>query len=529
LTSERTLQSNADHTATSIGLPDKSLQRVLERLRHWAQMTPEAAALYDASCSINYAALERAIDEIAAHMRARGVGSGDRVLIVAENNIAAVATMFAVQTLDAWPAVVNARLPATEMAELRNLVAPRLVVFAVADSVASEQHAIDAGAILEDGLLAGPLAFAATNHETTPEVETSSPEQRVGLLIFTSGTTGRPKAVMLGHRGLTSLGAILARSRRVSATDCYNGVAPLAHIMGIANLMSIITVGASLRLMPRLDVPQLAAAIADGGISHLSFVPTVYSRLLDYIDAQNIDVSDHRMRYISCGGAPLDATLQSRVQSRFGIPLVNGYGMTECAPGTRTRGDRYSEPGSIGYPEEGVEARIVDPDGGDVAADEIGELWLRTPTAMLGYYRDPVATAAAVRLGGWIATGDLARRLDNGELAIVGRQKEMIIHSGFNVYPAEVEAALNSLPEVAVSGVVGLRQIDGDEQVVAFVELRPGCDGDAAAMSAALRQRIASYKCPNRIVFLERLPQGATGKIWKAELARMASELVIRS
>ncbi|MNQ57795.1 Long-chain-fatty-acid--CoA ligase [compost metagenome] len=144
---------------------------------------------------------------------------------------------------------------------------------------------------------------------------------------------------------------------------------------------------------------------------------------------------------------------------------------------------------------------------------------------MLGYYRNPADTAATVRPGGWIASGDLGRRLDDGALAVVGRQKEMIIRSGFNVYPAEVEAALNSLPEIAASGVVGRSRGDGDEEIVAFVEARPGRDIDASRIDAALRSLIAPYKRPNRIIFLPQLPQGTTGKIWKAKLASMAAEL----
>lgn len=510
-------------TASSATIDNFSL--ACQAVLHWARSTPRAPALSDASRSLDYGMLAAAIEEVAGLLRQRGVVAGDRVLIVAENNVAAVATLFASQTLGAWPAVVNARLPAAELDGMRALVEPRISVFAVADSVACAEQAAREGALMVDGLLAGPLALSPVAPNAPAEAEPEHAKDRVGLLIFTSGTTGRPKAVMHGHRGLLALGAILSRSRRVSAADCYNGVAPLAHIMGVANLMSVIAVGASLRLMPRLELPQLAAAIAEGNISHLSFVPTVYARLLDYIAAQGIDVSAHRLRYISCGGAPLDGTLQQRVQSLFGIPLVNGYGMTECAPGTRTPANRYSETGSVGFPEEDVEVRIVDPDGVDVADGAIGELWMRAPAAMLGYYRNPADTAATIRPGGWIASGDLGRRLDNGALAVVGRQKEMIIHSGFNVYPAEVEAALNSLPEIAASGVVGRPLGDGDEEIVAFVESRPGHNVDAADIDAALRLLIAPYKRPSRIVFLPQLPQGSTGKIWKAKLASMAAEL----
>ena len=499
-----------------------SLSRACDAVHHWANVTPSAPALSDASRSLDYRQLAQAVEELATLMSGQGVLPGDRVLIVAENNIAAVVALFACQRVNAWPAVVNARLPAAELEGLKALVEPRLSLYAVEDSEACEAQALKAGAVPVKGLLAGPVALSASD---TTEAQPPSADTNVGLLIFTSGTTGKPKAVMHSHGGLLALGSILSRSRRVSATDCYNGVAPLAHIMGIANLMSVMAAGASLRLMARLALPQLAAGIADGSISHLSFVPIIYSRLLDYIVAQRLDVSGHQLRYISCGGAPLDATLQRRVQLLFGIPLVNGYGMTECAPGARTPGDRLSEPGTIGFAEEGVEIRFVDAKGCDVSDGSIGELWMRAPATMLGYYRNPTETAATLRPGGWIATGDLGKRLPDGALAIAGRQKEMIIRSGFNVYPAEVEAALNSLPGVAASGVVGRALAEGDEEVVAFVEPQAGHKIDASSIDNALRELIAPYKRPGRIVILEQLPQGSTGKIWKARLASMAAAL----
>lgn len=511
---------------TSSTSPSSTSEAALafENILHWARSTPQAPALRDGGQSLDYRTLAIATEQIAELLEARGVVAGDRVLIVAENNIAAVATLFASQILGAWPAVMNARLPAAELAGLKALIEPRIAVFATADSEATAGHAAREGAAAIEGLLAGPLALTKTFPDTHPEPE-PTPGDRVGLLIFTSGTTGRPKAVMHGHRGLLALGDILSRSRRVSASDCYNGVAPLAHIMGIANLMSVLAVGASLQLMPRLELPRLAAAIAEGSISHLSFVPTVYSRLLEYIEAHRIDVSAHQLRYISCGGAPLDGTLQRRIQSLFGIPLINGYGMTECAPGTRTPAGCYSDAASIGFPEEGVEARIVGPDGIEVKNGAIGELWLHSPAAMLGYFRNPGETAATLRANGWIATGDLARRLDDGALSVAGRQKEMIIRSGFNVYPAEVEAALNSIGSIAASGVVGRRRQDGDEEIVAFVEARPGHSIDIASVDAALRELIAPYKRPHRIIPINPLPLGVTGKIWKTKLATMAAQL----
>jgi len=330
---------------------------------------------------------------------------------------------------------------------------------------------------------------------------------------------------MLSHAGLMQLGAVLAVSRRTTPKDSYNGVAPLSHIMGQSNLMCALSCGASVQLMPRLEVPSLAQAIARGDITHLSFVPTVYARLIEYATTNKLALQPNRLRYISSGGAPLDPLLKECVETLLGVPLVNGYGMTECAPGARTRPEIKSPADSIGWPEDGVEARIVASEGSDCPSGEIGELWLRSATRMLGYYRNPEETAAALRPEGWFATGDLVRRLADGQIAIVGRKKEMIIRSGFNVYPAEVEAALNRLPQIVQSGVVGRPTNDGNEEVIAFVQLRPGESADAAALLEQLRPLIAPYKRPQHLIILDALPLVSTGKIWKAKLVEMARAL----
>jgi long-chain acyl-CoA synthetase len=258
----------------------------------------------------------------------------------------------------------------------------------------------------------------------------------------------------------------------------------------------------------------------------------VYARMCDYISANRIDLSRHRVRYLSAGGAPLDAGVKARVEELFGVRLVNGYGMTECAPGCRSRADLDAPAESIGWPEDGVEARIVKRSDAaavgeavDVAGEETGELWLRSPSRMLGYYRDAAATAAALRPGGWLATGDLARWRPDRSIALVGRCKEMIIRAGFNVYPAEVEAAINRQPGVLQSGVVGRKQADADEEVVAFVQPRAGASLDVAALRTGLRAQLAPYKVPSRIVVVEQLPLGSSGKIHKAALTERAASL----
>jgi acyl-CoA synthetase (AMP-forming)/AMP-acid ligase II len=280
--------------------------------------------------------------------------------------------------------------------------------------------------------------------------------------------------------------------------------------MGISNFMAALVAGATLQLMPKLDVAMLIAAIQAGEVTHLSLVPTAYQRLCDYMEGDGLSLSGKGLRYISVGGAPLDPTLKIRVERLLGLRLVNGYGMTECAPGSRTRPDRDAPADCIGWPESGVEMKI---DG-----DDTGELLMRSATMMLGYFGAPSEAVAILRPDGWLATGDLARRLPDGSFQLVGRKKEMIIRSGFNVYPAEVEAALNALPTVRESAVLGCKLADGNEEVVAFVQLRDAASQDVVSIASELALRLAPYKRPARIVLVEDFPLGPTGKIAKHKL-----------
>jgi long-chain acyl-CoA synthetase len=516
LLAERTSAGLAARFEAAAHTDDRPLAAVARGSAH----RPHQPALIDSRKSLSFARLRAVILELAAILQQRGVGPGDRVMIAAENTMACVALLYAVQLLSAWPAILNPRSARAEVAALRDCCAPRLTVFAVDDAPAALELSKETGVDRWDHADVGTLVFEPTA-QSRPEPAYVAAAEQVGLLIFTSGTLGLPKAVMLSHAALAAMGRVLAESRMTSAGDVIQGVAPLSHIMGMANLMSAMHAGAALKLMPRLELAELSAGIAKGDLTHLSFVPTVYTRLVDHIESRGIDLSASKLRYISCGGAPLDPSLKQRIERLFRLRLVNGYGMTECAPAFRTRPDRDAGADCIGWPERGVEECIVNADSD---AQGIGELWLRSATMMMGYYNDEAQTAAALRPGGWLATGDLARRLPDGSVAIVGRQKEMIIRSGFNVYPAEVEAALNAIPQILQCGVVGVKAREGEE-IVAFVQLREGMTLGAQAVSVALRERVAPYKVPTRIVFVDALPLGQTGKIWKARLQQMAASL----
>jgi acyl-CoA synthetase (AMP-forming)/AMP-acid ligase II len=296
-------------------------------------------------------------------------------------------------------------------------------------------------------------------------------------------------------------------------------VLPISHIVGISLLVMTLMVGATVRLASRYDPAALAKAIAEEGVTILNGVPATYQRLLEYKAMAGLKQLDRgSLRLIAVAGAPLDLALKSRVEQEFGLPLSNGYGITECSPGIS--GVRFDAPRAdqaVGTLLPGVEARVRTIDGIPVARGEVGELHVRGRNVMRGYYRAPDLTARAIDSEGWFNTGDLAR-FDGDCLHIVGRTKEMIIRSGFNVYPAEIEAVLKSHKDVVQSAVVG-RSTEGNEEVVAFVQLMPGTATNSDELMAYVAPQLTSYKRPCEIVVLPALPATSTGKILKHKLA----------
>jgi acyl-CoA synthetase (AMP-forming)/AMP-acid ligase II len=249
----------------------------------------------------------------------------------------------------------------------------------------------------------------------------------------------------------------------------------------------------------------------------------MYARLLAHIDAERIAPRFPQLRYVYTGSAPLDLGLKQRVERLFGQPLHYGYGLSEYAGSvflTRIEAPRADT--AAGYAVEGGEARIVNADGEDAAPGDTGEIWLRGPGLMLGYFRDAAATAQVMRPGGWYATGDLGRFDADGALFVVGRLKEMIIRSGFNVYPAEIETVIGRFDGVHLCAVVGVPEADGNEQIVAFVEMNPGAVLDEVALRTHLVGHLSPYKRPARIEVIDAMPTTANGKLLKRELQARA-------
>jgi acyl-CoA synthetase (AMP-forming)/AMP-acid ligase II len=403
-----------------------------------------------------------------------------------------------------------------EIAAIVERADARLSYFTSQASSAALQHAQRAQAVssLLPGVLRSPLRTNATTETDAALADTAA-------IIFTSGTSGTPKGVMVSHRGLLHFGRVSAASRALTADDRAYAFLPMTHIFGLGTvLMASLSGAASLVLRSSFSPADMLHALAHEKVSNLQGPPTLYARLLAHVqETRAMPVFPH-LRYLYTGSAPLDPGLKQRVETLFGQPLHHGYGLSEYAGSVfLTRRDAARDDTSAGYLVDGGEARIVDTLGHDATAGEVGEIWLRGAGLMLGYFRDPAATQQVMRPGGWYASGDLGRLEADGALFVVGRLKEMIIRSGFNVYPAEVEGVLDRFPGVHLSAVVGVPEADGNEAIVAFVEPQAGATLDLDALRTHLREHLSPYKRPSRIEVLAALPTTSTGKILKRALA----------
>jgi len=498
-------------------------RRVDELASRGAAAFGGAPALVEAGRSLDYRALADAVQAAAAQLAGLGVRSGDRVLIVNENCASAVVLALAANRCRAWPVLVNARLSAPEVEAIRGHALPRRVLFTVEASPEAAAHAARAGA--ERLALAGVGAVAVTagDEAAVPGAMHEDPGADVATLIYTSGTTGAPKGVMLSHSNLLFAARSGAMLRAVGPGDRVYAALPISHVFGLASVaLSTLFAGAALHLVPRFTPEGFARALAEEGVSIVPGVPAMYARLLDHAQRDGRPLVAPRARFLYAGGAPLDPQLKADVERVFRLPLHNGYGLTETSPSVAsTRIDAPRADLSIGPPVPGIEVRIVDGTGRALPPGEVGALRVRGPNIMLGYYRAPELTAAAVSPDGWFDTGDLARADADGNLFIAGRAKELIIRSGFNVYPVEVEGVLTQHPDVRQCAVVG-RTVPGNEEVVAYVELCEGAAATPAALAAFAAERLAPYKRPAEIVVLAALPASATGKVLKGALRERA-------
>ncbi|WP_342050321.1 MULTISPECIES: class I adenylate-forming enzyme family protein [unclassified Cupriavidus] len=506
--------------------PAARIRRIHEAILPWVARDPAAPALEDRRSRLSYGELALAVSRGAAQLRALGVRGGDRVLLVAENCVAVGALVLAASTIDAWVAVVNARLSPREIDNFVAHSGARRVLYMTEVSAEARAHADRAGAEDQAWHLLGQIGVGPLNADAIAEPVHDDPRRQVAALIYTSGTSGDPKGVMLSHESLLHVAELSRRLRRLGPSDRFYGVLPMAHIVGLSSqLLGALSSGASIVFEERFQPDRLVHALKADGVTILLGVPAIYAKLVDWCRRHAVSLAGTPLRFAGTAGAPLTPELKANAEALMHQPLHNGYGLTEMAPTVaQTLFDAPRTDCAVGQPVPGVEVRIVDPAdpaGRPVPRGEVGELWVRGAGLMLGYYRAPELTRAVIDGEGWFNTGDLARQDDDDALFVVGRTKELIIRSGFNVYPVEVEQAINCHPAVVQSAVVG-RDVRDNEEVVAFVELAANAVLDADTLAAFLRERLSPYKVPSEIRFLAQLPAAPTGKIRKHELRALA-------
>ncbi|MGB3246079.1 MAG: class I adenylate-forming enzyme family protein [Sulfitobacter sp.] len=495
--------------------------RVQDFLADQIARQPDAPAISDSvGTSWTYGDLGHASHEAADMLKQAGVRAGDRVLMLSENCATAVAMLFATWHLGAVIIPVNARQTTAEVKRILDHAKPAAVV---ATSDASEDavaHAVALGGVEQSGSYG--CVHLATPFQSAPDADLLD----VAVLLYTTGTTGDPKGVMLTHENVRFGGMASAHLRDMTPRDLIYGVLPITHVFGLASVVTASCyAGAHVRMEARFSAAKLFAALQDG-VTLLSAVPQMHALLMQYTKEQGLAaLGSTYLRYVSSGAAPLDPAWKRKAEAFYGIALQNGYGMTETTAGVcATRGPIGTEDISVGPPLPGVEIAIDDsvPGGGDGA----GEVLSRGAHIMKGYYRNPEETARVLDGDGWLRTGDLGRiDAKTGFLHILGRSKELIIHGGFNVYPPEVEAALNDHPMVIQSAVIG-RMAAGDEEVLAFVQVADMDDVTAETLRAFVAERLAGYKRPSRIILGTDLPAAPTGKILKHRLlAAFADQL----
>jgi long-chain acyl-CoA synthetase len=341
----------------------------------------------------------------------------------------------------------------------------------------------------------------------------------LAVLVFTAGTSGPPRAAMLTHANLLANIEQCARveGRALRADDVVLGVLPLFHIFGLNVVLGqALHAGAAVVLQERFDPVESLEAIRRHRVTVVAGAPPMYVAWATMPGADRDAMRSVRLAI--SGAAKLPEEVAAAFTARFGVPVFEGYGLTEAGPVVTTGVGDLPRPGSVGVPVPGVEVRLVDADGDDVEAGDPGEIWVRGPNVFAGYWQDPEATARVLTPDGWLRTGDVAVADADGWLYLVDRRKDLIIVSGFNVYPAEVEEVLRAHPRIAEAAVVGEPDPYSGEAVKAFVVPVAGTHLDEDEVIAHCASRLARYKCPTRVAFVEALPRNAVGKALRRAL-----------
>jgi long-chain acyl-CoA synthetase len=468
------------------------------------------------NAAMTYRALDEASARVAALLHERGMKPGDRVGIMMPNVAEVPVVYYGVLRAGGVVVPMNPLLKVREVAYYLGDSGAGLIFawHGFADQARGGAEQADAEAIVVD-----EVSFPELLASVEPEYEVAdAADEDTAVILYTSGTTGHPKGAELTHGNLRS-NTEVSRDDIVHAgpDDVIFGGLPLFHVFGQTVALNVsVASGACLTLLPRFDAQHALRIIAGHQVTVFEGVPTMYVALLHAPERADYDTSS--MRMCISGGAALPVEVLRGFEEAFDVPVLEGYGLSETSPvASFNELDQVRKPGSIGTPIRDVQMRVVTADDDDVPEGEVGEIIIRGPNVMKGYWQRPEATAEALR-DGWFHTGDLARVDEDGYFYIVDRKKDMIIRGGYNVYPREIEEVLYEHPAVAEAAVIGLPHASLGEEVAAAVALKPGATITAEELRDYVKSQVAAYKYPRHVWIVDALPKGATGKIQKRDI-----------
>lgn len=482
----------------------------------------DAVALISRGRSTTYGVLREQVAAMRGALRAEGVTLGDRVVLLSGNSRYFVVSYLATIGLGAIAVPLNPTSPTPELESELAVVDPKVVI--VEPAAESAWGGIDTAKIPSLKLVVTTDGSSISDGRSIDVMLSTSPVDVVdvrpdtpAVYMFTSGTAGSPKAAVLTHCNLATNIEQVDEVESITKSDVFYGVLPLFHIFGLNVVVGCaLSMGASVVLVQRFDPATAAETIVERGVTVVPGAPSMWAAFAQMPELPADAFAGVRMAL--SGAAKLPEAIADHLHRRFGLKVYEGYGLTEAAPVVTTSvGDDWI-PGSIGKPLPGINVRLVDEEGDDVLVGDPGEVWVSGLNVFAGYLNDAEATSRALTSDGWLRTGDIGVVDEDGRLFLVDRAKDLIIVSGFNVFPAEVESVIAQHPHVREVAVVGTPHPHTGETVRAYVVTRDGAHLDEDALVDFCRSRLARYKCPTKVLFVDQIPKNVSGKVLRHSL-----------
>jgi long-chain acyl-CoA synthetase len=505
-------------------------------LAHTAERYPENEAVLTKDVTLTYRELNSLVNMFANALLSLGIQPGQKICLFMTNRAEYIISWFAATRIGAVVSPMNPSYKEREIAyQMENCEAVAVIVqyelLSLVEAVRAEVPTLRHIIVVDPGQQ--PLPSEAISYSLILQMQSSTPPaisvpgwEDLAALPYSSGTTGMPKGVMLSHKNLVCNTYQSIATARITSQDRMLVFVPLYHIYGIMLMGLAAATGAKIVLMERFEPEQCLRYIHEQGITLLYSVPQVLSALMNWPTLDNYDL--HTVRFTQCGAAPVPPVLAQRFQERTGITVMTSYGLTEAAPGTHSNpvyDRRLIKVETIGLPIHDTKQKIVDIETGtkELGTGEEGELIVQGPQVMLGYWKAPEATAQALR-DGWLYTGDIGYRDEDGYVVITDRKKEMIKYKGFSVAPAQIEALLLEHPAVLDVAVIAKADEEAGEVPKAFVVLRPGYENQSPTeLMAWANSKLATYKNVREIEYIDAIPRNPSGKILRRVLKEQES------